>query len=271
MSHTHRSSPSARHEPNLWPCAGGREYLSSKGLALLEQIELTGSISRAAKHFKMSYKAAWDAVDALNNLSERPLVICSAGHSEGGGTRLSDFGRDTVYAWRRMQAEHERCMARVAQGVERFEDVNRLLRAVSVQTSAGNQFQGRVKTLEYGSINTNVTVDLGSGLEVVASVSTDCVDEMQLSPGRDAMALIKPSFVLLSLETNLRVSARNRLHGKLVSIIPGPINSEVKLHLPGERTLTATVTNEGIAEMGLAPGQPCTALVKASHVIIIAV
>ena len=270
MSHTQRSSVTTHPEPSLWPSAGAREYLSSKSLALLEQIEATGSISRAAKHFKMTYKAAWDAVDALNNLSEYPLVVCSAGHPEGGGTRLSDFGRDTVYAWRRMQVEYERCMQRVAQGVERFEDVNRLLRAVSVQTSAGNQFHGRVKSLEYGSINTNITLDLGSGLEVIASISTDCLEEMQLSPGRDAMALIKYSFVLISLDPVLRVSARNRLHGKLVSIIPGPINSEVKLHLPCERTLTATLTNEGIAEMGLAPGQPCTALIKASHVIIIA-
>lgn len=267
MPHSHQPTG---NDAYLWPDDTDKEYLTHKSLELLEQIEATGSISRAAKQIKLSYKAAWDVVDAMNNLSERPLVVCSAGEQEGGGTRLTDFGRDTVYTWRRMQTEYQRYISRVSQGVEHFADIDRLLRAVAVKTSARNQFHGRIKSLEYGAVNSNLTLDLGRGLELVASINTDSVEEMQLSPGKNAMALIKSSFVLLSLESNLRVSARNQLQGKLVSIIPGPINSEVKLHLSGDRTLTATVTNESITELGLAPGQPCTALIKASHVIVIA-
>ena len=267
MSHTHRSSTHG-NEGYLWPDEGDREYLTNRSLELLEQIEATGSISRAAKHIKLTYKAAWDAVDAMNNLSEYPLVVCSAGGHEGGGTRLTDFGRDTVYVWRRMQSEYKRYRGRVAQGVEHFEDIDRLLRSIAMKTSARNQFHGRIKSIENGAINSSITLDLGRGLEIMATITTDCVDEMQLSPGKNAIALIKSSFVLLSPDPHIRISARNRLHGKLVAIIPGPINSEVKLNLPGDRTLTAMITNESIAELGLAPGQPCTALVKASHVII---
>lgn len=266
MSHRHQSSLHAS-EGYLWPDEGDKAYLTNRSLELLEQIEITGSISRAAKQIKLSYKAAWDAVDAMNNLSERPLVVCSAGGQEGG-TRLTDFGRDTVRTWRRMQSEYERYMARVAQGIEHFEDIDRLLKAIAMKTSARNQFHGRIKSIENGAINSSIVLDVGRGLEIVATISSDCVDEMQLSPGKDAMALIKASFVLLSPDPEIRISARNQLRGKLVAIIPGPINSEVKLHLPGDRTLTAMITNESIAELGLAPGQPCTALIKASHVII---
>lgn len=266
MSHTHRSSVHGS-EGYLWPDEGDKEYLTNRSLELLEQIEATGSISRAAKQIKLTYKAAWDAVDAMNNLSDEPLVVCSAGGHEGG-TRLTDFGRDTVYIWRRMQTEYTRYRARVAQGVAQFESIDRLLRAIAMKTSARNQFNGRIKTIENGAINSSITLDLGRGLEIMATITTDCVDEMQLSPGKNAVALIKSSFVLLSPDPDIRISARNRLHGKVVAIIPGPINSEVKLHLPGDRTLTAMVTNESITELGLAPGQPCTALIKASHVII---
>lgn len=266
MSHRHRSSLHAS-EGYLWPDEEDKAYLTNRSLELLEQIEITGSISRAAKQIKLSYKAAWDAVDAMNNLSERPLVVCSAGGQEGG-TRLTDFGRDTVYTWRRMQGEYERYMAKVAQGIEHFEDIDRLLKAIAMKTSARNQFHGRIKSIENGAINSSIVLDAGRGLEIVATISSDCLDEMQLSPGKDAMALIKASFVLLSPDPEIRISARNQLRGKLVAIIPGPINSEVKLHLPGDRTLTAMITNESIAELGLAPGQPCTALIKASHVII---
>ena len=104
-----------RIDGQLWFNRGEKGYLGGKRIDLLEQIEATGSISRAAKAIKLSYKAAWDAVDAMNNLSERPLVICSAGGAQGGGTRLTDFGREMLHVWRRMQAEYERFLAQVAE------------------------------------------------------------------------------------------------------------------------------------------------------------
>lgn len=82
------------------------------------------------------------------------------------------------------------------------------------------------------------------------------------------MALIKASFVLLSPDSEVKISARNRLTGTISAMLPGAVNCEVKLALPGERTLGAVITNESAEELGLAVGQPCTALIKASHVII---
>lgn len=259
-------APVSFSDAALWPHSGDETCLNNRSMALLEQIEQTGSISRAAKLLGLSYKSAWDAVDAMNNLSQQPLLVCSAGQE--GGTRLTDFGREAVFAWRRMQTEYERYRTRVAQGIEHFADIDRLLQAIRLRTSAGNQFRGRIKSIERGALNSTLILDLGRGLEIVATLSSESVEEMQLSPGNEAMALIKSSFVLLSPDPEICISARNRLHGKLATIIPGPISSEVKLQLPGERTLTAMITNESIADLGLASGQPCTALVKASHVII---
>ena len=54
-------------------------------LTLLEQIAVQGSITRAAKAAGLSYKAAWDAIDELNNLAEQPLVSRSVGGSGGSG------------------------------------------------------------------------------------------------------------------------------------------------------------------------------------------
>ena len=42
---------------------------------LLEAIERLGSLSKAAKSLPLSYKAAWDALDGMNNLAEQPLVV----------------------------------------------------------------------------------------------------------------------------------------------------------------------------------------------------
>ena len=60
-------------------------FLGDKRVRLLEAIEAHGSISQAAKQVPLSYKAAWDAVDAMNNLADRPLVERSTGGRAGGG------------------------------------------------------------------------------------------------------------------------------------------------------------------------------------------
>ena len=61
-------------------------------LALLEQIAVQGSITRAAKAAGLSYKAAWDAIDELNNLAERPLVERSVGGKGGGRPDFAQAG-----------------------------------------------------------------------------------------------------------------------------------------------------------------------------------
>ncbi|WP_038820465.1 winged helix-turn-helix domain-containing protein, partial [Pseudomonas savastanoi] len=52
-------------------------------IALLQHIAEQGSITRAAKSAGLSYKAAWDAIDELNNLAQKPLVERSVGGRGG--------------------------------------------------------------------------------------------------------------------------------------------------------------------------------------------
>ena len=53
----------------------GEPFLLEKRIRLLHAIEEHGSISKAAKAVPMSYKSAWEAVDAMNSLSPEPIVI----------------------------------------------------------------------------------------------------------------------------------------------------------------------------------------------------
>jgi molybdopterin-binding protein len=56
--------------------------------------------------------------------------------------------------------------------------------------------------------------------------------------------------------------------GVVDKVIPGAVNAEVKLTLAGGRVLTAIVTLDALNELKLSPGSPCTALIKASHVLV---
>lgn len=252
----------------FWLNREGRGYLGAGRIELLECIGQCGSISQAAKRIGMSYKTAWDAVEAMNNLADRPLVARAAGGKGGGGTQLTEYGKQVIAGYRLMEAEHRRFLARMAADVPDFDHMNNLLRAIHMKTSARNQFRGQVSYLEKGAVNSEVKVNLGEGLQIFAIVTNDAVDDLGLAVGKEALVLIKSSFVMLSPDENLRISARNRLCGTVRETTPGAVNCEVKLELSGGRTLTAIITKEAFEELGFTPGQRACALIKASHVIL---
>jgi molybdate transport system regulatory protein len=204
----------------------------------------------------------------MNNLAEKPLLVRTTGGEHGGGSRLTDHGREIVRLYRLLESGQRRILARMQTQIHDIDQLNQLLRAITMKTSARNQFRGKVKTLRKGAVNADVILDLGDGLEIFANVTNEAVEDLQLQVGREAVALIKASFVLLSPDRDLRISARNRLAGVVSKVIAGSVNCEIKIQLPGARTLTAIVTNEGWRELELVEGSPCLALIKASHVLL---
>ena len=66
----------------------------------------------------------------------------------------------------------------------------------------------------------------------------------------------------------MRLTARNVLKGTIVKITPGSINSEVILKLAEGIEVVAIVSKESVASLGLKPGAPAYAIIKASNVIL---
>jgi molybdate transport system regulatory protein len=137
-----------------------------------------------------------------------------------------------------------------------------------MKISARNQFRGSVRSVRKGAVNADVILDLGDGLQLCANITNEAVEELGLKTGREAVALIKASMVLLSPDQDIRISARNRLDGTVSAVIRGSVNCEVKLRLGAGRVLAAIITEEALKELDLAVGRPCTAVIKASHVLI---
>ena len=80
-------------------------------IALLEAIEQTGSITAAAKSMEMSYRRAWMLLDALNGALKRPAVDSAKGGQHGGGSALTDVGRQLLASYRRIEATAARAAA----------------------------------------------------------------------------------------------------------------------------------------------------------------
>jgi len=246
----------------------GHKYLGGNRIRLLEAIERLGSISQGAKDVQLSYKAAWDAVDAMNNLAERPLLIRAPGGKHGGGSHLTAHGHEIVRLYRLLESGYQRLLGQMQAQSHDFDALNEFLRAITVKTSARNQFRGTVKSVRKGAVNADVLLDLGDGLTIFANITNDAVADLRLARGREATALIKSSFVVLCPDPQVRISARNRLCGTVAQIVRGSVNSEVIVQLAGTRRLTAIVTHDAVKELELAVGTACCALIKASHVLI---
>ena len=106
----------------IWLTRGGRNFLGRGRIALLRHIEETGSIAKAAKLMKMSYKSAWDAVDAMNNSAGCLLVERTSGGKGGGGSSLTPIARKLIAAYEKIEAEHQVCLEKLGEEIRRLFD-----------------------------------------------------------------------------------------------------------------------------------------------------
>ena len=248
---------------------GANTSLTPQRAKLLHALEAHGSISAAARAVGMSYKGAWDAIAALNMLVGEPLVSAEIGGSGGGGARLTDMGRRVLTFHQALTMLQQRLLAGQGESASTG-DLDQILKRLGnlmLKTSARNQFEGTVHAIRRGAVNSEVVLDLDGGDRLTAIITNHSVDDLGLREGGSATALVKSSFVVLG-EPGVRTSARNALHGIVLSCREGAVNAEVEMQLVGGRRLVATVTNESVKTLDIRAGIPLVALVKSSHVIL---
>ncbi|ARP98145.1 TOBE domain-containing protein [Pseudorhodoplanes sinuspersici] len=66
----------------------------------------------------------------------------------------------------------------------------------------------------------------------------------------------------------MKLSARNRIKGRIVDVRLGTTTAHVKIDIGGGQVITAAITNEAVDEMDLTVGREAYAVIKASDVMI---
>ena len=232
---------------------GGLARVGLERIALLEAVARRGSISAAAKEVGLSYKGAWDGVQALNNLFDAPLVSAAPGGKSGGNAEVTARGQAVIRAFRAAERE-------VGAVFARLEDDGELLWSLGLRTSARNALRGVVTAVEGDGVTATVTLALAEGLPLRASITQRSVEDLGLAPGRAAIALIKSSFVRFD-------AGDNRLPGEIVDREAGETSAEVTIALAAGKTLIATL-KPGDAAWGLVVGAKVEARIAASDVIL---
>lgn len=246
----------------------GRLLVGRDRIKLLEAVAEHKSITKAAQAAGFSYKAAWDAVNAINNLLPRPAFITKAGGKSGGGAEVTDEGRRLIRAFRQLEERISRFSTTVSeQGLERQDDL--LFFGLAVKISARNVFRATVAEIRKAPVDVEVTLGLTNENLLRAIVTNQAIEELGLAPGRGALALVKASFI--SLEPADRpngAKACNRFVGTVVRRIDSEPNSEVLLDIGGAKTITAVVPKSSADDLAIVPGDKAAAAFKATDVIL---
>jgi molybdate transport system regulatory protein len=238
-------------------------------MALLAAIGQEGSISAAARKVGLSYKGAWDAVDAMNNLAGEALVIGTTGGRHGGGATLSERAVALLNTYEKLQREHERFMAQLARSGGFNSSNLELIQHIMIQTSARNNLAGTVAEVKHGAVNDEVILNIADGVDIVATITSESVRSLGLKPGRRALAFIKASSIIVGkTDDGVRLSARNQLAGKVTEAKEGAVNAEVRIDLPSGPVLVAILTMESLKRLDIKAGDDVYAIFKASSVML---
>jgi len=214
---------------HLWLGTEDEAYLGHGRIELLSHIDALGSISQAAKAMKMSYKAAWEAVNEMNRLSPAPIVERATGGRGGGGTVLTERGRELIAIFRRLEEAQNAFAQTLGAYADDWEKLDAFMAKKTVRTSARNQLSAEVITVADTASGVDIRIRLSWGEAMTVRITRRSLEELNIGIGHQLWALFKPTAVTFVLDDTLP----DLLHGRITS--RDPDNGEVIIATgPGE-------------------------------------
>ncbi|OQR65708.1 adenylate kinase [Streptomyces maremycinicus] len=131
--------------------------------------------------------------------------------------------------------------------------------------SIRNQLPGTVTAVDPGEVMAIVKIRLDGGQDLTAAITLEAVNQLALTAGTAVHALVKSTEVSLATGRVDGLSIRNRLPGAITGLVTGGVMASVKVSLDGGE-LTAVITKEAAADLGLFVGSDVVALIKATEV-----
>lgn len=209
--------------------------LADKRIDILRRIGDVGSISEAARRAGVSYKAAWQAIETLNNLAGAPLVEKVVGGNKGGGTRLTATGEEVL----KLADELTRARAEVLVRF-RLKDSPALknVGVSSLRTSMRNQFPAVIEKLKIGSAQVRLILSIDDTHYIRASCTKESAQLLGLREGKHVLALCKATAVDISADNPALVESRdNQIVGAVLRSEREDKGDECTIQLPSGLTI----------------------------------
>lgn len=254
-------------EGRIWFKKEGKNLLGNGRVELLEKIDEHGSISKASKAIKMSYKAAWDMVDAMNNISDKPLVQKVTGGKNGGGTQVTKEGKDLINTFKKFKEFYNALLHEVDEDELSHDNHISLIRKLHTKSSSRNMISGSIKEFSSAEYNTKIELSICDDVSLFAIIPTATFIDMELKKGDKVFALVQESSIMLSTSQLHGISARNILKSTISALKTDAVSTEVKLSI-GKNTLTSAISNDSLKALKLEIGKEVYAIIKATDIII---
>ena len=244
----------------------GQSAVGVEELGLLRLVRTHKNLKTAAQELGWSYKKAWLVLERVNNLSKEPMVVTYRGGTSKGQTVLTEAGEALL-------ARVEGLSTLFYKMIQRYGNhptqIGRHFQAFQMKISTRNQFFGKVTAIAEGPVFCNVELTLSGGAKVVASITHGALEDLELTVGKEAYALIKASQVILAEPAEgLKISTRNLFLGKVVEVFEGQVHDEIVLEIEGGNLITASITKSSTQTIGAKPWAKMLAIFEASSVIL---
>ncbi len=218
---------------------------ADRRIAILREIDKGGSISQAARSVGVSYKAAWQALDTLTNLAGVALVGRAVGGVGGGGTRLTDAGRELLQAADALVRVRAQVAADVASGGAAHAAAAQL----AIRTSMRNQWPSVVTGLRRDGplVEVSLAARNQGTLPALARITRESAQLLGLVPGMQVQVLCKATAVRVLAQAQAQApdaAQPNCWLGRVQRVARGALGDEVVLQLEG-----------GLQLVGFAPPQ----------------
>lgn len=242
--------------------------LLEKRISLLQALDECGSITRAAKNAGLSYKATWEMINTMNNLSTSPLVDRVIGGIGGGGTTLTQYGKDFIKNYSVLKEEYERFLKVIADASMFQTEHIKNLQRMTMRISARNQLMGKVGEIIQGKVNSSISIVLKSGVILTSTITNSAIEDLGIDIGYTVIAIMKASSVLIAPNSNISISARNKLIGNVTDIKFGEVNAQISIDIGQNDIIVSTITCESAKSLQLYVGLSVCAIIKSSDILI---
>lgn len=187
--------------------------ITDKRLLILRSLSQAGSISQAARQAGVSYKAAWQAIDTLSNLSGVALVEKVVGGAGGGGARLTPAGVQLLDAAQKLGTVRKQLLADISPANAK-NSMPQTSMALAVRTSMRNQLLAKVVAVKTVGALAWVKVQITQDMVWIAKITKESAQLLDLVPGMQIMLLCKATAVRIS-RLQLEKPGTNKAYGKV--------------------------------------------------------
>jgi len=250
-------------DSSLWIDKEDRGFLGKGRIELLKKIDKYGSLSKAAKAMKMSYKSAWDSLNEMKKLSDEELIISESGGKGGGGSKLTKKAHHYIKTYELLYKTQQEFLKSIESHTQDIEELKLFLQRNSLRTSARNQIFGKVQQIQKKQINSLLTINIDNYLSIKASITNESIKELGIKIDTQVYTLIKASWVKIANNQE-----DNSILGTIVEIKKEKELVEVLLKINEKLTITSVMNLIEFESLHVEINQSAYATFRPSDTII---